>query len=312
MTARNLGSLEEVDLREIWPNEANDFTPWLAEGKNMGLLGDALGLRLIPAKAEFPIGDFWLDILAETDRRKKVAIENQIGSTDHRHLGQSLTYAAGSGAEYVVWVAGRFRPEHRAAIDWLNSLNPDKVRFYGVEVKAVKIGDSLPAPGFHVVAAPKEWSRTIPDPSGYNRFYRPVVEQLGKLGIEEDTEAWQEGYIRWFQSGLENAWYGASFVGDSAYLWFRFEDSGDRNKSDRIFGALHESREDIEASLTGKWFWDQKPREFWCEVGISTPAKIKDPPEQIEETRSWILKNLPKLKEILNPRLQKIMDEMDA
>ncbi len=38
MTPQNLAKIERVDLREAWPNEARDFTPWLA--KNIAKLGD--------------------------------------------------------------------------------------------------------------------------------------------------------------------------------------------------------------------------------------------------------------------------------
>ena len=63
----------------------------------------------------------------------------------------------GVEAEYVVWVAEYFNVEHRSAIDWLNLLAPDRVWFFGVEVRAIRIGDSPPAPDFRIVAAPKDW-----------------------------------------------------------------------------------------------------------------------------------------------------------
>ncbi len=164
MTAQKLGTLEEVDLREIWPHEANDFTPWLAE--HLGLLGDALGMRLKLVQREHTVGQYGLDILAEEAEGGNVVIENQLEWTNHSHLGQLLTYAAGceteEGVQYAVWIARHFTAEHRAALNWLNQLNPGKVWFYGVEVRVVKVGDSLPAVDFHVVAAPKEWWRTIP------------------------------------------------------------------------------------------------------------------------------------------------------
>lgn len=36
-----LGSLEPVDLRTIWPDEARDFTPWLAREENLRRLSEA-------------------------------------------------------------------------------------------------------------------------------------------------------------------------------------------------------------------------------------------------------------------------------
>ncbi len=44
MTAQELGTLTRIDPRTVWPREAQDFTPWLAE--HLDVLGDALGLDL--------------------------------------------------------------------------------------------------------------------------------------------------------------------------------------------------------------------------------------------------------------------------
>ena len=143
MAMQELGRIEKVELRDIWPDEAHDFTPWLAG--NLDLLGEELGLTLELVEEESGVGKYRLDILAkETSGEKYVAIENQLKPTDHTHLGQLLTYAAGHDAGYVVWVAPHFRAEHRAAVDWLNRLSPEKVWFYGVEVRAIRIGESNP------------------------------------------------------------------------------------------------------------------------------------------------------------------------
>lgn len=88
-------------------------------------------------------------------------IENQLEPSDHRHLGQVLTYLAGLGSDgaTVVWITTRFREEHRAAIDWLNRQTGDGFDFFGVEIEAIRIVDSLPAPRFNVVAMPNDWTK---------------------------------------------------------------------------------------------------------------------------------------------------------
>ena len=42
-----LGKMIRIaDLRSVWPHEANDFTKWLAQEKNLTLLGDAIDIEL--------------------------------------------------------------------------------------------------------------------------------------------------------------------------------------------------------------------------------------------------------------------------
>ena len=159
MTVQPLGRLEKVDIREIWKNEAVDFTPWLAEPANIGLLGDTIGMELEVEAVEKDVGRFFADILckdAASDRF--VVIENQIENTDHDHLGKTITYAAGLEATAIVWIAKHFGEEHRAALDWLNEITGAEVAFFGLEVEAWKIGDSPAAPKFNVVCRPNDFT----------------------------------------------------------------------------------------------------------------------------------------------------------
>lgn len=154
--ASELGRIQYVEnIRAVWPNEAEDFTPWLAE--NLDALGWELGLELELVEMEKAVGSFFLDILARDGDGGLVAIENQLELTDHGHLGQLLTYAAGCEANIMVWVSPWFRAEHREAINRINRLASSGMKFYGVEVRCIKIGDSLTAPDFRVIAAPSDW-----------------------------------------------------------------------------------------------------------------------------------------------------------
>lgn len=157
-----IGKLIPVDLREIWMTEDRDFTPWLAQEDNLQVLADTIGLELELEAQEKEVGPFRADILCKNVNDDSwVLIENQIEKTDHKHLGQLLTYAAGLKAVTIVWVARKFSDEHRAALDWLNEITDDNFKFFGLEVELWKINESPVAPRFNVISQPNNWSKTV-------------------------------------------------------------------------------------------------------------------------------------------------------
>ena len=157
----NLGTLKEItNLRDVWPHEALNFTPWVAE--NVDLLGEAVGLEITVDETESSVGDFNVDIYAsETGTDRKIIIENQLEDTDHDHLGKIITYASGKGADVIIWVVKHAREEHKAAIEWLNNHTDDRIGFFLCEIKLFQIGDSDIAPSFTVIEKPNDWSKEI-------------------------------------------------------------------------------------------------------------------------------------------------------
>lgn len=145
-----VASLEEVPLRSVWRDEARDFTPWLAA--NPDLLGKELQMDLeLEGSADL--------VLRDTNTGQRVVVENLLETTDHDHLGKLITYAAALEARWAVLVAKQFRPEHRSALTWLNSISGEGSGFFGIEVHAVRIADSPTAVRLDIVVKPDDFSR---------------------------------------------------------------------------------------------------------------------------------------------------------
>ena len=320
MTNQPLGRIEKVDLRQIWQHEANDFTPWLAE--HLDLLREALHLDdLSLVEAEGQVGTFAVDIVADSDSGL-VVIENQLEQTDHSHLGQLLTYAAGRDARTLIWITPQFRDEHRAALDWLNHWTSEEVEVYGVEVRAIRIGDSMPAPEFRPVAFPNTWSRQAGsgtkrarshDREQYRAFYQPLVDQARELGLTNKTTATAVRYQRLAQSeagdGIRYAvrFYSGNRV--SATLDIRTPDT-ERNK--QILGRLTEHRDEVEAELGFELNWEKPTRGRSQGVQVLGSGSLDDPEERQNEVRAWMLDMVVALKSALDPRLQQIVADLDA
>ena len=335
MATQDLGRIQEVRIRDIWPNEAQNFTVWLAEPENLALLGNTLELDLELVNQEVSVGRFRLDILAKEKGPggRNVVIENQISWSDHGHLGQLLTYAAGRQAGVSVWIAREFTDEHRAAIDWLNQCTSDEFEFYAVEIHAVRIGDSIPAPEFRLKAFPSGWPKekrltlpaASPDNERYAAFFQPMMDDLRELGFtsqfESDAERWVEldsgveieGYEDYTYYGVcLDYWYGVASNEAHGKAWVYLWVRGGRVFVNRMYEVLKGDRGEIDAEFGAELDWWRIDRRWnIAAVRLGMDASIDDPPQKQDEIRAWMLETLPKFRDVFNPRLEKILAELE-
>lgn len=294
----SLGALASLDVREVWPHEAQVFTPWLL--KNAEVLGEVLGMDLALSAAEHPVGGFTLDLIGvDESTNEKVIIENQLTATDHGHLGQLLTYAGGTDPVNVVWVATSFREEHRAALDWLNARTDEDTRFFGVEVSVVRIGDSLPAPLLRLVVQPNDWGKTVrastrteTTASAKNLAYQEFWSRfLERLAIEQPS--WtrsRKGLPQNWQSlpaGRDGLSYTCAF-GRSGLLSELYFGDPDPQVNQARFAAAQARKDDLEAAYGRALSFEPLAGRKGCRIIERRPGTIEDKPAW-EEYIDWFI-----------------------
>ena len=315
-----LGSLEPVDLRTIWPDEARDFTPWLAQEENLRRLSDALNLELELDRVEVAVGPYSADIVAtDASSNSKVVIENQLEKTNHDHLGKVLTYASGLEARILIWIAKKFTEEHRQAFDYLNECTAGRLRLYGVEVEVLRIGDSLPAPHFRLVSTPNDSVAAAHNATAgvsdtkslYLEFwtgFRDFCRSDGET-FSLQTPRPQHWYtVRIGRSGFSLGLTVSTMhnrIGCELYL------RGPSAK--QSFKRLKEGQKDIEEAL-GALDWKELPEGQDCR--IVDYLKDFDPRNRGEWERGfrWLKKRADEFRPVFGPRVRAIsgVDEADS
>lgn len=178
-SSSSLGALCSVPLRTVWPHEAHDFTQWLGREDNLALMCEELDITVENIRMEVASGRYNADIVANlSGSQATVIIENQLEQTDHKHLGQLLTYASAHEASIIIWNVSDYTEEHRQAIDWFNQHMPETISFFLVKVELWKIGDSLPAPKFNIICKPNSWARKVKSDGGRNETTVSVLKLL--------------------------------------------------------------------------------------------------------------------------------------
>lgn len=308
-----LGKLESIPLREAWESESNQFTPWLAMPENISLLSEALGIELEVTGQEQSVGAFSADILCkDTGTGQTVLIENQLERTDHTHLGQIITYAAGLDANTVVWISSNLREEHRAAIDWLNENTIETLQFFGVEVELWRIGDSPYAPKFNVVSKPNDWSKTV-SAAAHNldvaplsetklqqqRYWAALGEFIGRNNLNIRPQKPLPQHWTNFSVGRSGMNLAATVnsveqrIGVELYL--------SSLESKEQFKLLEQNKSDIEKEINAKLEWQELPGRKAARIALYRqdvdPTDEKDWSNQHE----WLAEQVVKFNSVFRP-----------
>ncbi|MXV99360.1 MAG: DUF4268 domain-containing protein [Acidimicrobiaceae bacterium] len=318
--------LDPVSIRDVWPNEAQDLTPWLAERPDF--LGDALELELELEGQEMAVGGYSADLVfRDADQGSRVVVENMYGTTDHDHIGKLITYAAGLDAGHVVLLAESFRPEHRTALNWLNRVSTEDCTFFGLVLEAWRIDDSRPAPHLRVEVQPDDWSRTVRATvaGGHSRLSALYVQFWSEIleGLHQAEEVWRRrrtpGTGSWMDFRNDTK-HGVAYIGSfcrhDGERRLRAEarlDTFDAEETAALYRQLDARRSEIEQSFGAALAWEPHEDYRFSRVaayfpGSMTIEEADEDSEQRQEAKRWLIDAVCRLRGAMSPVLEELWD----
>ena len=314
----SLGRLERItELRTIWSSEAIDFTPWLGRAENLDVLGNTLGIEISLEAQERRVGPFRADILCrDLGTGSWVLVENQLERTDHGHLGQLLTYAAGLEAVTIVWIAASFTDEHRATLDWLNKITDQSFRFFGVEIELWRIGSSPIAPRFNIIAKPNGWTRSIAEAKRAIDDEEPTTGQILQrdywTALHQELEV-QHGPVSGNRTAQPQAWMNykigrAGFSLTATMIRPRKEIRAelyiDGHAAKSLFRNLRQQQNTIENELGHALDWAELPTRRACRISTSLRPADADDTADWSRQLQWLAVRLNELHRVFAVRVR--------
>jgi hypothetical protein len=309
----SIGKLQRVNLREVWKHEAHDFTQWL-EG-NIDVLNDALGLTIVNVDREQAAGSFSVDLVAEDEGGGTIIIENQLEKSNHDHLGKLITYLTAMSARAAIWIVSEPRPEHVAAIAWLNEATG--ADFYLVKVEAVKIENSPAAPLLTVIVGPSAESKSVgiqkKELAARYDIRRQWWERLVSHPDAKLHKHITPGQYSWIgvSAGIRGLNFNYAITQDEcgAELYIdRGKDGEQENKS--IFDQLQAHQAEIDAEVkkaVGKApKWERLDGKRACRIRIAMAGGYKSPEEEWDAIQTPVIKAMNALDQVLKPYLKKL------
>lgn len=266
-----IGKIVRVPLRDVWKHEALDFTKWLQE--NIDVINELININLSNPESEQTAGSFSVDIVAEDESGNPVVIENQLGKSDHDHLGKLITYLTAIGAKTAIWIVADPRPEHVGAIGWLNESASEN--FYLFKLEAIKIGDSTPAPLLTLIVGPSEEGKGVGKTKKEmaerylirERFWTQLLNYAkDKTKLHSNISPGKHSWIGTSagKQGLAFNYVLSKHEGRVELYIDRGKDSEEENKD--IFDQLFTNKDKVEAVLGGNLEWERLEERRACRI----------------------------------------------
>jgi hypothetical protein len=253
-------------------------------------------------------------------RNKRVIIENQLEETDHSHLGQLITYAAGLEASVVIWVSSRIREEHRQALDWLNRGDGASTEYFGLVVELLQIDESKPAVNLRLVVSPNNWSRrTIlnaekNEATGryelYRKFFQELIDDLRERHRFTNARVGQAQNWYSFSTGTSGFQYSFSFAAGGRLRAEIYIDFGGSTQNSAALQILKSERTSIEEAFGESLEWEPLEGRRACRIAVYRQGSIEDSTSALEEYHRWGVDRLLRFKAVLGPRFSLVADKV--
>ena len=311
----NIGKITRISIRDEFPDEARNFTPWLKE--NLHYIGEKLHLSFNDeSETEVSVGRYSCDVMAHTTDGQRVVIENQFGHADHDHLGKILTYAAGLEADILIWIAEDFLPEHITALNWLNSITSDDTpSFFAIKIGLIKIDDSKPALEVNTIVHPDQWARQV-------RTARISRERSGKA--LKYNEFWKH-FIPYFDSvkpGFKNrtptydSWLNYASAKSGILFTFVFMQGkiptiqlyimhGTKEENKEILDKIKTHQSELELKLPGLEWYDN-PGNKSKTINLYMGKEYDFSEEDRNDVMKWFSEIMQEFEKAFNPILQNL------
>ena len=309
----SIAKIERVPLRDVWKHEAHDFTKWLEE--NIDVLSETIGRDIDNVEREKKTESiFSVDLVAEGQDGSSIIIENQLGKSDHDHLGKLITYLTAMQASIAVWIVADPRPEHVAALNWLNESS--SADFYLLKIEAIRIENSLSAPLLTVIVGPSEEGKSI------GRSKREMSER------HHTRHRWWSKFVRhpnathhshispgsdsWIGIGAGTSGIAFNYVitkkASRAELYIDLG-SGMDHKNLQILDQLHANKAQIEEAFGGQLGWERLEGKRACRVRADVHGGYGDPEEDWAATHDRMTDAMNRLMGALRPHLYALKNE---
>lgn len=301
---------KQISPRKMWPNEAQNFTPWLVE--NISELGEKIGMELEVVGREVSVGPYFVDILArDINNDAYVVVENQLEKTNHDHLGKSITYASALNAQTIVWIATDFTEEHKKALDWLNDNTNEDLAFWGIQLELWQISENTASMRLNIVSTPSTNVKTLKT----------------KTNNESVSRNTQLAFWTKFRDKLHATKKFSSLRTPQAHYWYdvRLGRSGIRlsntcntekhivgirlyirsNMVDVYYPALLARKDEINRALGFEPDWDPNPAARDKTIVLTHQTDLSDP-AKVEESLNWMVENTIKFHSVFSKEVKNI------
>lgn len=307
-----IGKLQRASLRDVWEDEAQNFTPWLKD--NLEVLNEVLeheeiDLYLSEAKIEQDAGDFSVDIVAKANSGDLVVIENQLEQSDHDHLGKLITYLTTFGAKNAIWINSFPRPEHVKAINWLNEST--NASFYLIKLEAIHIDESDHAPLLTLIVGKNQdqikREEDIPERDKIRRDFWSKLLELAKGRTDLHANI----------SPSTNSWI--AVAAGKAGLYFQYDvlmhaakvelyiDGGSKRKNKRLFDTIRENEAQIEADFGDKLEWHRLDDKRACRIMKTLETGgYRDDETKWPKIQDEMIDTMVRLEKALRPHIENL------